>query len=118
MRQGTAFWIERDDCVWLVRRPGTGMLGGMRGLPDDGWSARGDGCGEAPLSGAWQAAGVVRHVFTHFTVELGVAVHSGDQRDPSGDPAGDGEWWPLARLEDAGLPTLFARAAQLVLANR
>src|SRR5690606_12080888 len=42
-RIGTAFWIERKGEVWLVRRPGRGMLGGMRALPDDGWSARADG---------------------------------------------------------------------------
>jgi len=113
-RTGTAFWIEREDKVWLVKRPGTGMLGGMRALPDDGWSARGDGEGDAPVSGAWRAAGVVRHGFTHFDIELGVAVHAGD--DPS--PHGEGEWWPVDAIDDAGLPTLFLKAARLVLAGR
>ncbi len=113
-RTGTAFWIERDEQVWLVKRPGKGMLGGMRALPDDGWSARGDGHGEAPLPGAWKAAGVVRHGFTHFDLELGVAIHAGD----AASHEGEGEWWPLERLEDAGLPTLFAKAARLVLAIR
>ncbi|HMO69915.1 MAG TPA: A/G-specific adenine glycosylase, partial [Novosphingobium sp.] len=28
-----------------------------------------------------------------------------------------GEWWPMARLGEAGLPTLFARAAQVALAG-
>jgi A/G-specific adenine glycosylase len=32
--------------------------------------------------------------------------------------AGQGEWWPLARIEHAGLPTLFGKAARLVLAQR
>ncbi|MGB3794989.1 MAG: A/G-specific adenine glycosylase [Alteraurantiacibacter sp.] len=113
-RTGTAFWIEADGKVWLVKRPGTGMLGGMRALPDDGWSARGDGDGEAPLPGAWKGAGVVRHAFTHFNIELGVAVHAGE----AGQPEGDGQWWPVEMIEDAGLPTLFAKAAQLVLAAR
>lgn len=113
-RTGTAFWIAREDAVWLVKRPGKGMLGGMRALPDDGWSARGDGNEEAPLSGAWKAAGVVRHSFTHFDLELGVAMYAGDAVDLSDN----GEWWPLCEIEDAGLPTLFAKAAQLVLASR
>ena len=26
-----------------------------------------------------------------------------------------GEWWPIAELDAAGLPTLFARAAQLAV---
>ena len=112
-RQGTAFWIERDGAVWLVTRPGKGMLGGMRALPDDGWSAKGDGAADPPLAGMWQAAGVVRHSFTHFDLELGVVVHAGE-RAPV---LIGGEWWPLERIDEAGLPTLFAKAAQLVLAR-
>jgi A/G-specific adenine glycosylase len=41
-RIGRAFWIEQEGQVWLVQRPAKGMLGGMRALPDDGWSARPD----------------------------------------------------------------------------
>ena len=111
-RTGTAFWIERGGKVWLVRRPAKGMLGGMRALPDDGWSARADGSGEAPIAGAWRAGGVVRHGFTHFDLELGLAIYAGDR---SGGLA-DGEWWPVAELDAAGLPTLFAKAARLALA--
>jgi A/G-specific adenine glycosylase len=33
------------------------------------------------------------------------------------DPAFAGEWWAIARLDDAGLPTLFAKAARLALAR-
>jgi A/G-specific adenine glycosylase len=110
-RTGTAFWIEADGAVWLVRRAGKGMLGGMRALPDDGWSARADGHGDAPLPGQWRGGGVVRHGFTHFDLELGVAVYAGD----SAPVMEGGEWWPLDRLEEAGLPTLFAKAAMLVI---
>ena len=112
-RIGTAFWIERDGQVWLVRRPAKGMLGGMRALPDDGWSARADGSGDAPLAGSWRAGGVVRHGFTHFDLELGVAIYTGAQWD---ELQGVGEWWPAAEIEAAGLPTLFAKAARLVVA--
>ncbi len=113
LRAGTAFWIERDGEVWLVKRPGKGMLGGMRALPDDGWNARADGSGDAPLEGAWRAGGVVRHTFTHFELELGLAIYAGDR---FGELAG-GEWWPVERIEDAGLPTLFTKAARLALAR-
>src|SRR3546814_12604575 len=37
-RSGVAHWIERDGCIWLVRRPEKGMLGGMRALPGGEWS--------------------------------------------------------------------------------
>ncbi len=105
LRRGQAYWIVRDEAVWLVRRPPKGMLGGMRALPDDGWNARGDGNG----AGQREVLGMVRHGFTHFDLEL--VVVAGD------DASGEGEWWPLADLENAGLPTLFAKAARLALAN-
>lgn len=114
--KGRAFWIERNSKVWLVRRADKGMLGGMRALPDDGWSARGDGTGEAPLAGEWRAGGVVQHAFTHFALELQVLVWSGGECcDPDGD---QGEWWALDLIDEAGLPTLFGKAARLVMAQR
>jgi A/G-specific adenine glycosylase len=113
-RQGRAFWIARDGKVWLVQRPGKGMLGGMRALPDDGWSARGDGSGNGPLAGPWTPAGVVSHGFTHFSLALHLALYSGN--DWASLPRDAGEWWPLDRLEEAGLPTLFAKAARLAVA--
>ena len=114
-RIGTTFWIERDGNVWLVRRPRKGMLGGMRALPDDGWRAGADGTGDAPIPGSWRAGGVVRHGFTHFDLELGLAIYAGDAWDAL---SGEGEWWPLGKIEDAGLPTLFVKAARLAMAGR
>lgn len=111
LRQGRAFWIERGDAVWLVRRPGKGMLAGMRALPDDGWNARGDGSGDSPIAGPWRPGGVVSHTFTHFALELHLRVYSGS--DLASLAPREGEWWPLARIEEAGLPTLFAKAARL-----
>jgi len=113
-RRGTAFWITRGDGaeVWLVTRPGTGMLGGMRALPDDGWTARADGSGEAPLQGAWRSAGAVRHGFTHANLTLDVRALETDAQ-----PEGDGQWWPVTQIGEAGLATLFAKAAQLAIAG-
>jgi A/G-specific adenine glycosylase len=112
VRQGRAFWIERDGAVLLVRRPGRGMLGGMRALPDDGWSAKGDGA--AVLDGDWQSAGVVRHGFTHFDLELQLMLCVSAEAVS----LPDGEWWPVAEIEAAGLPTVFAKAARLAIAER
>ena len=115
-RRGRAFWIERAGAVWLVQRPGSGMLGGMRALPDDGWSARNDGSGQGPVAGQWQSGGVVRHGFTHFDLDLQLMLYSGGDLDRL--PTDSGEWWPLDRIAEAGLPTLFAKAAQLALAQQ
>jgi A/G-specific adenine glycosylase len=96
---GVAWWIERDGRVWLVRRPPKGLLGGMAALPGGEWTAT----RQDPAS----SVGTVRHVFTHFSLDLSIARRA--------DPAGDGWWQPLDTLSDAGLPTLYRRAADLVL---
>jgi A/G-specific adenine glycosylase len=114
-RRGRAFWIERDGAVWLVRRADNGMLGGMRSMPDDGWTVRDDGEAEPPLSGSWISSGSVRHSFTHFDLDLQLMLYSGSGWASLVGEAG--EWWPLEQLEQAGLPTLFAKAASLVLAQ-
>jgi A/G-specific adenine glycosylase len=79
--------------VLLVRRPPRGLLGGMRALPV-----------EPPCPADWREAGVVRHVFTHF--ELTMRVMRADAATESA-----GEWWPVHRIDEAGLPTLFRKAA-------
>jgi A/G-specific adenine glycosylase len=111
-RKGTAFWIERDRQVLLVRRPDKGLLGGMRALPSGAWTAADPGFADAPISAEWQDFGNVAHVFTHFTLDLRVA----GAIAPPGTKL-DGEWWPIERIEEAGLPTLFARAASRAIAT-
>jgi A/G-specific adenine glycosylase len=115
-RTGTAYWIERDGHVWLIQRPETGMLAGMRALPDDSWFAKADGNARAPFPGRWQKLDVrVAHVFTHFSLSLEIAVHDG-VCDESNFPAG--AWWPIKALDSAGLPTLFKKAALAAMAQR
>ena len=100
-RHGTAWWIERNGCVWLVRRPAKGMLGGMAALPGPDWS-------EHRPSGPLLAT--ASHGFTHFTLDLHLVAKS--------EPVGEGWWQPLDRLDEAGLPTLYAKAVQAVLARK
>jgi len=101
-RNGLAYWIERGGSVWLVRRPASGLLGGMAALPGSDWS-------EAKPSQV-NAIASVRHVFTHFSLDLAIV--------PRAEPEGEGWWQPLESLAEAGLPTLYRRAAELVLAAR
>jgi A/G-specific adenine glycosylase len=112
-RRGTAYWITRNRGTeaWLVTRPADGMLGGMRALPDDGWSARADGTGTPPLEGEWRRLGAVRHGFTHASLTLEVRA-----LETAREPGGEGGWWPTGRIGEAGLATLFAKAARLALA--
>jgi A/G-specific adenine glycosylase len=100
-RFGIAYWIERDGALWLVRRPSRGLLGGMAALPGDDWSSA------EPLGGK---AVRVRHVFTHFALELALIEGS--------EPLGDGWWQPIDTLDRAGLPTLYRRAVAAMLEGR
>jgi A/G-specific adenine glycosylase len=100
-KYGVAFWIERDGHVWLVRRPARGLLGGMPALPGAEWSQ------SPPKSKA--TLGTVRHVFTHFSLDLFV--------EPRSDPIGEGWWQSTDRLSEAGLPTLYRKAVEAVLSK-
>jgi A/G-specific adenine glycosylase len=101
-RHGIAWWIERDGCIWLVRRPAKGMLGGMAALPGPDWTEEFE---RPPV-----ALGRVTHVFTHFRLELAIVSRT--------EATAEGWWQPLDRLHEAGLPTLYRRAIESVLANR
>ena len=116
-RYGTIFWLERphpanDRAVWLVRRPPEGLLGGMRALPTGPWTDAPPGLANPPAVADWRLleAGV-SHGFTHFELSLALAVAVGEGQ-------GEGEWWPVADLASAGLPTLFAKAAAAVVRSK
>ena len=95
-REGIAYWLENDGHVLLVRRPAKGLLGGMLALPTDDQGA--------PANAPWSEAGSVDHVFTHFSLTMKLLCADVTER-PSGT------WWPIERIGEAGLPTLFAKLA-------
>ncbi len=101
-RFGVAYWIEDRGSLWLVRRPARGLLGGMAALPGSDWTAE--------MPPASQPLASVRHVFTHFELRLEIVAAS--------EAIGIGWWQPLATIGAAGLPTLYRRAADAVLASR
>jgi A/G-specific adenine glycosylase len=111
VRYGTFFWAERDGRVLLVRRPDTGLLGGMRAFPTGVWSESPPALADAPFAADWTLRNAtVRHVFTHFELIAALATATiGGHID-----APDGEWWPIADLDSAGLPTVFAKAVKAI----
>jgi A/G-specific adenine glycosylase len=94
-RSGIAYWLENEGHVLLEKRPAKGLLGGMLALPTDA----------APAEAAWQDAGSVDHVFTHFALTMRLLCSETPGR------SGEGVWWPVERLGEAGLPTLYAKLA-------
>jgi A/G-specific adenine glycosylase len=102
--------------VLLVRRPAKGLLGGMRALPTGPWTDTPPGVANAPLDADWLLLNhCVSHGFTHFTLELALAVARRDAHSaPHPEEPGDGEWWPVDELATAGLPTVFAKAAEAI----
>jgi A/G-specific adenine glycosylase len=100
-KYGVAYWIERGGSVWLVRRPAQGLLGGMAALPGGEWT---ETAPDRP-----NACRTVRHVFTHFSLDLNVVLRA--------EPEGAGWWQPIDSLAEAGLPALYRKAAETVLAS-
>ncbi len=103
-RDGVAYWLEHDGAVRLVRRPDKGLLGGMLGLPET-----------PPVAAPWRDAGSVDHVFTHFALNMTLRCARAEARDEACE---GGLWWPIDRIAEAGLPTLFAKLAARGIAWR
>jgi A/G-specific adenine glycosylase len=113
-RYGAVFMLRRGGEVALVRRPPTGLLGGMLGLPTTAWSderlAEADVPAGAPARADWRQVGVVEHGFTHFVLTLDVWRAEGDSSERTL------VWLPLARAVDE-TPSVFAKALRFELSS-
>ncbi len=102
-RFGVVYRIERNGALWLVRRPDSGLLGGMAALPTTEWRSKkwtqAEAIKHAPAEGSWRRAGAISHIFTHFSLALDVYAA---QLEPNGEG-----WWG----ERSVLPTVFKKAA-------
>ncbi len=115
MRVGAAFVAMRPDgSVLLRKRPSSGLLGGMAEVPGSDWTARQDGITDisaAPFPAAWHATGSIRHVFTHFALELCVfKANLPDDASP-----GDGWWSPPSALPHEALPTVMKKVIEAAI---
>jgi A/G-specific adenine glycosylase len=116
LRRGAAYVARRADGMVLVRtRPAKGLLGGMTEVPTTAWSKDFDdtlSLGDAPKFRVtkqikWKRVpGIVRHVFTHFPLELTVYTAGLPARAPA--PA-DARWVKISALAGEALPTLMRK---------
>ena len=109
-RYGRVFLIYTNGQILLRRRPGTGLLASMVEPVASPFTAQqADDDPPLPVKAAPVHLGKVRHIFTHFRLELDVfecEAHSGHWFA--------GHWWhPIDDIESAGLPTVFAKAVKL-----
>lgn len=111
LRRGAAFVVLRaDGAVLLRKRPAKGLLGGMTEVPTTAWSAAFDEQGAhdaAPLEAKWRRKpGYVRHVFTHFPLEL--TVYLAEVPKPTRAPRG-GRFVKREKLVGEALPSLMRK---------
>jgi A/G-specific adenine glycosylase len=105
---GRTEWSSSE--VLLVRRPAKGLLGAMRAFPTGPWVDAPPGLEDAPVDTDWRMLpATVAHGFTHFDLQLALAVAEAPEH---GLP--EGQWWPVDRLDEAGLPTIFAKVATVM----
>ncbi len=110
-RFGHVYWITNTKGeVLACRRPPKGLLGGMIALPTTEWTA--DKKTTPPpfveklkMTDFGQT---VRHVFTHFELELGLKTATLRGKTPA-----DHLWLKPGELGKAGFPTVFMKAVRL-----
>ena len=109
LRRGAAFvLISKKGEVLLRRRPPKGLLGGMHEPPMSPWEKNFPDTpfAHAPRKAKYRKlAGVVRHVFTHFELEL--EVYRADGVAARID--GAGEWAPIGELDRFALPSVMRK---------
>ena len=108
-RYGTVSVVVKDGELALVRRPETGLLAGMMGLPTSDWLTLEADLQVPESANAGKAViGRVEHVFTHFRLWLDVTTEMN---------TGEKEivWFPLESWKSAGLPSVFQKAVKLYL---
>jgi len=109
--------INKRGDILLRQRPPKGLLGGMMEVPSSAWleaampklaAVR----GEAPVTASWHLLqGKVQHVFSHFTLEIAVALTEiGSAKAIAGC-----RWVPESELETQALPSVMRKIIRQAL---
>jgi A/G-specific adenine glycosylase len=115
LRHGVQFWLaDAAGRVLLRRRPPRGLLGGMTELPGTPWReapwSDEEALAHAPMRAEWRDLGRIRHVFTHFELDLRVF----SARVPA--IRAEGRLCPDSALEHEALPSVMRKCIRLAQA--
>jgi A/G-specific adenine glycosylase len=112
LRRGAAFVaFNSAGQILVTKRAPKGLLASMTEVPTTDWSSRWDGIATrdgAPFPADWTSCGSVRHVFTHFELELSVF------KAATSLPAPTGHWWSND-IESEALPSLMKKVISAAL---
>ncbi len=113
LKRGAAFLVtDRTGAVLLVKRPEKGLLASMLEPPLGPWAenfpTKAAAHKQAPFEAQWQKrAGVVRHGFTHFELEIEVYAANVAKRPPF-----PGRWVARDALPNVELPTVMRKIVE------
>lgn len=117
VRYGTAFVaLDAHGRVLLRKRSETGLLAGMMGVPSPEWQEKSFSWAvdkkKAPIKAKWAVlSSNVHHVFTHFSLELRIAMAVIPAK-----PAEilEGKWVRWQDCKDEALPSVMHKVLKLV----
>lgn len=109
-RRAVGFAVFRGDRIWLRKRPPKGLLGGMLEVPSTEWCpdalSDAEAKTHAPFAADWDTRGRVRHVFTHFTLDLQMwRAEAADDWEPE-----TGGWHAVSDMDQLALPSVMKKA--------
>lgn len=115
VKHGIAFILtDAEGKIWLRRRPAKGLFGGMLEIPSSSWQLGAPRLADAlkaepglPGANQWRVLpGQVKHIFTHFELNL-LVCHARARRKQAG------VWLAPAAAAKAGLPSLMRKVLQV-----
>lgn len=124
LRRGFAF-VAQDGkgAVYLRQRPETGLLASMTEVPSTPWEEGAAPAWEgarhlAPMKARWRLLeGAVRHTFTHFDLEITVAMATIAKRIAP-DRRVKGRWVSVADLDGEALPSVMRKILRHALQDK
>lgn len=111
-KYGHVYWLQNSKKeVLFIRRNEKEMLGGMLGLPTTEWLK--DKKALKPLiKKAENTKNVAKHSFTHF--DLTLDIYRFQHKNGTIPTENNHVWVASSKVEELGLPTLFAKVVKLM----